>query len=402
MARFHYIASNPSGGVVEGDMEAQSSASVLGWMSDQGLRPVSIKAVDKKSLFTKSLGETITLEDKVFLTKYLALMLRVGTDLFRAIDILVADFDKPAVKTFLLEVKDSLGKGQPLHTAFANHPKYFSPVFISLIRAGEASGSLEMVFNRLSTDLEKESELRGRIKGSMIYPFILVGLSLTVLFLMVSLALPKIAETFLSGGIVPPTFSRIVFSIGIWVRDYMWLVLPTIISSAMGTWFFFTKTINGKRVGQRIIRKTPVIKTVVQKIALQRFAATLASLLRSGTPILDALEITSESVGSEELKTILLRISREGVAKGLTVGEAFKKETYFPRVVVNLIAIAEKTGHMEEVLETLADFYEKEIDSSIKILVAFLEPVLLIVIGVVVAFIALAIIVPAYQLVGQI
>jgi len=402
MPKFRYIASDASGKVVEGDMDAPSSATVLGWMSDQGLKPVSIKSLDKKNLFTKSLGDKITLEDKVFLTKYLALMLKVGTDLFKAIDILVADFDKPAVKNLLLEIKDNLGKGKPLHVAFANHPKYFSPVFVSLIKAGEVSGDLEEVFERLSTDLEKENELRSRIKSSMIYPFILVGLSLTVLFLMVSLALPRIAETFLGGGIEPPAFSRVVFTIGIWIRDYMWLVLPLIFISIIGTWFFFAKTLSGKRVGQQLIRKIPVIKGVIQKISLQRFASTLSSLMRSGMPLLDAIDVTAEAVGSEQLKTILLRISREGIAKGLTVGEAFRKEVYFPKVVVNLIAISEKTGHMEEVLETLADFYEAEIDGSVKTLVSFLEPMLLLVIGVVVAFIALAIIVPVYQLVGQI
>ena len=403
MPRFHYIASDKSGRVVEGDMVAQSEASVLGWMSDQDLKPVAIKTLDKKNIFTKSIGgDKITLEDKVFITKYLALMLRVGTDLFKAIDILVADFEKQAVKSFLLEVKDSLGKGQPLHTAFERHPKEFSPVFISLIKAGEASGNLEAVFERLSGDLEKENELRSRIKSSMIYPFILVGLSLVVLFLMVSLALPRIAETFLNGGIDPPAFSRAVFSMGLFIRDYMWLVLPLILISAFSTWYFFAKTLSGKRVGQQIIRKTPVVKDVVLKISLQRFAATLASLLRSGMPILDAIEVTANAVGSEQLKTVLMRISRDGIAKGMTVGEAFRKETYFPRVVVNLVAISEQTGHMDEVLETLSKFYESEIDGSIKILVSFLEPVLLLVIGVVVGLIALAIIVPVYQLVGQI
>lgn len=402
MARYHYIASDANGQVVEGDVEAQSSAAVLGWMSDQGLSPVSVKAKEKKNIFKRNLGDKVTVEDKVFITKYLALMLRVGTDLFRAIDILVADFDKPSVKSILLEVKDSLGKGQPLHTAFANHPKDFSPVFVSLIKAGEQSGNLEEVFEKLSRDLEKQKELQSKIKSSLIYPFILVGLSLVVLFLMITIALPRIAETFLTGGVDPPTFSKIVFSMGIFLRDYMWLALPLIIGGIIGLWYFFAKTAGGKKVARRIVMRTPVVKDVVQKIALQRFATTLASLMKSGTPILDALEITADSVGSGELKSVLQRVSRDGIAKGLTVGEAFRRETYFPRVVVNLISVSEKAGHMEEVLQTLSDFYESEIDSSIKILVSFLEPVLLLVIGVVVGLIALAIIVPVYQLVGTI
>jgi len=402
MAKFHYIATDIKGNVIEGDVEANSSSAVLGWMSQQGLRPVSVKSKDRGNIFSKQLGESINIQDKVFLTRYLALMLKVGTDLFKAIDILVADFDKPAMKSLLLEVKDSLGKGEPLHTAFANRPKDFSPVFVSLLRAGEDSGNLEGVFNRLGGDLEKEKELRSKIKGALIYPIILVGLSLLVLFLMLSTVLPKIAESFLSGGMEPPVFSRIVFGIGLFLNQHMIAVLLGMFSFGFGSWFFFAKTLVGRKIGTRIVSRLPVVGVVSQKIAIQRFASTLSSLMKSGMPILDSLEITASAVGSSELKTVLVRISREGVMKGLTIGEAFKREAYFPRVVVNLIAVSEKAGHMEDVLQTLSEFYESEIDSSLKILVSFLEPVLLLFIGVIVGLIALAIIIPVYQLVGSI
>ncbi|MBU2101602.1 type II secretion system F family protein [Patescibacteria group bacterium] len=402
MAKFHYIASNIQGKMIEGDITAGSAASVLGWMSDQGLRPVSVKETEVGSWMKKSFKESINMEDKVFITKYLALMLRVGTDLFKAIDILVADFDKQAVKSLLLEIKDTLGKGQPLYTAFANHPNEFSPVFVSLIRAGEETGNLEEAFGRLSKDIEKEKALKSKVKAALIYPVILVGLSLTILFLMVTFALPKIAETFIGGDAEIPTFSRIVFSTGLFFRNYILVILPIFATATFGMFYFFSKTTGGKKIGARIIASTPVIKGVVKKMAIQRFAGTLASLLKSGTPILDALEVTADAVGSSELEAVLRRIAREGIKKGLTVGEAFRKEPYFPKVVANLIGVSEQAGHMEDVLETLAEFYEGEIDSSIKTLVSFLEPMLLLVIGIIVAIIALAIIVPVYQLVGQI
>ena len=179
-------------------------------------------------------------------------------------------------------------------------------------------------------------------------------------------------------------------------------IVSLMIGSGFGIWYFFAKSTVGKKVGIRIVRRLPVVGEVAQKISIQRFATTLSSLMRSGMPILDSLEITADAVGSSELKAVLLRISREGVMKGLTVGEAFKREAYFPKVVTNLIAVSEKAGHMDDVLQTLAEFYESEIDSSIKILVAFLEPVLLLGIGLIVGLIALAIILPVYQLVGQI
>jgi len=398
--RFHYVASEPGGRVVEGDLEAQGPAEVLEWMASQGLRPVSVRAmggVDKRGL-KGIFSQSISVADKVFLTKYLALMLKVGTDLFKAIDILIAAFDKPAVKSLLIEVRDSLSKGQPFYGTFTKYPKYFSPVFINLIKAGEASGNLESVFDDLSKSLEKEQAIRGKIRGALIYPIVLVCLAMAILFLLATFALPRIAEVFLSGGIEPPTFSKIVFTVGLFLGNNVYIIIPLIILAVIGSWYFFQKTVMGKGVMGGIMNKTPIISNILYRLALQRFASTLSSLLRSGMPILDSLEITADSVGHAELKAALIRISREGISKGLTVGEAFRREPIFPRVVVNLIAISEKAGHIENILDTLADFYESEIDSSVKTLISFLEPALLLVIGFVVAVIALSIIMPVYQL----
>lgn len=406
--QYYWVASDENGRVTEGNIEADSPAAVLEWMAAQGLRPISLKAIgveEKKGWFSKNLrlgGQSITIEDKVFLVKYLALMLRVGTDLFSAIDILIADFDNPAMKALLVEMRGTLGKGQPFYTTFAKYPKHFSPVFVSLVQAGEASGNLDTVFERLSTDLSKQWDLRNRIRGSLVYPIILVTLSLAVLFLMVTFALPRIAEVFTSGDFNPPLFSRVVFSVGLFFRKYLLFILLFFALLGFTFWFFVIRTVRGKRFLTRLVHKVPVVKDVLTKIALQRFASTFASLLRSGMPMVQALETTAEAVGQEELKAALLRIAREGITQGLTVGEAFKREVYFPRSVVNLIAVSEQAGHMAEVLETLANFYESEIDASIKNLVSFLEPVLLLMIGVVVGTIALAIIVPVYQLVTQI
>jgi type II secretory pathway component PulF len=180
------------------------------------------------------------------------------------------------------------------------------------------------------------------------------------------------------------------------------VAIPFFIACGVFFWYFFFKNKLGRQTRERIIARLPVVKNIVQQLAIQRFASTFASLLRAGLPIIEALEITAGAVGSEELREALLRIGKDGIAKGLTVGEAFRRETYFPRVVTNLIAISEKAGHMEEVLETLSDFYASEVDASVKILVSFLEPVLLLSLGAVIGLIALAVIVPIYQLVSTI
>ena len=402
--KFKYIASDPNGKILEGNIEMAGPAGVLEWMVAQGLRPVSVKAISGveggklKGLFSPA----ISFEDKVFITKYLSLMLRVGTDLFKAIDVLIVDFDKPAVKAFLIEVRDTLAKGEPFYTTFAKYPKYFSPVFANLVRAGEKSGSLDKVFDDLSHSLEKEQQLRAKLRGALIYPLILVCLAFVIVFLLVALALPKLAEVFTSGGIEPPLFSRIVFGIGKFIGDNMLIISSLIVVSVIGSIAFFKGTALGKKLGFHFMAKLPVIRQVVYRTAIQRFAFTLASLLKSGMPLIESIESTADAVGNPEMKAALLRISREGISKGLTIGEAFQREPFFPRVVVNLIAVSEKVGHIDDILDKLADFYEAEIDASIKTLISFLEPVLLLIIGLIVGSIALAIIVPIYQLTGSI
>lgn len=407
MIKFKYIASDDKGQVVNGEMEANSSAEILTWMSVQGLKPLSVKAVSSPtiralgSVFGGVFAQKITLEDKVFLSRYLSLMLRVGTDLFRAINILIGDFDKPAIKTFLVELKDAISKGQSFYSTFAKYPQYFSPVFINLVKAGEASGNLEKVFDDLSKSLEREQAIKNKVKAALVYPITLVGLAFVILFLLVTFALPKLSAVFTQGGFNPPLFSRIVFGIGNFLNGSAIVTMPLLVILIVAGVLFFANPI-GQRIFNRMIVHIPVIGGVLYRITIQRFASTFSSLLKSGMPITEALETTAEAGGSDEMKAAIYRISREGIAKGLTIGEAFQRETYFPKVVVNLIAISEKAGHIETILDTLADFYESEIDTSIKTLLSLLEPALLVVIGLIVGVIALAIIIPIYQLAGQI
>jgi len=402
--RFHYIASRPNGKIIEGDFEGNGPAEVLEYLASQGLKPISIKVVKgveelgKKSFIFK---KGITINDKVFLTKYLSLMLKVGTDLLKAIDILIADLENQTLKALLIEIRGNLEKGKPFYSTFLKYPKYFSPVFVNLIKAGEASGNLERVFEDLSASLEREQDLRRKIKAAFTYPVILLIASFAILILLISFVLPKIATVFTSANIKPPLFSKIVISVGLFINHYIWFFLIFLIILVISLWYLFTKTPSGKRILYQFALKLPIIKNVLKQIALQRFASTLSSLLKAGLPILDALEITSQTVGYGEMKDSLLRISREGITKGLTVGEAFRREAVFPRVVVNLMSISEKAGHIEDILSTLATFYEGEIETEIKTLVSFLEPVLLLGIGLVIGTIAISVIVPIYQLVGQ-
>lgn len=398
---YHFIATDNQGKLQESDYDAESLEAVLRYLNTKELRPVSVKPLRGGGRNILGLRGRINLADKVFLTKYLSLMLRVGTDLLSAINILIADFEKPAMKDFLLEVRENLSSGKPFYVAFAKHPNIFSQVFVSLIKAAETSGNLQETFEQLSTSLEKEAALRAKIRSAFIYPIIILTASLGIFLFLVTFALPKIANVFLQGGIQPPFFSRIVFAVGLFVGAHVLgfiLTLAAIIGFAV--YFFFWNHF-GRLIAQRILSRTPVIKTLFQEIAVQRFASTFSSLLKAGLPIIDALKITADVVGAEEFRVSLIRVADQGLAKGLTIGDSFRRETVFPKVVTNLIAVSERAGHLEEVLGTLSEFYESNIDASVKTLISFLEPALLLFMGILVGTIALSIIVPIYQLTSQ-
>jgi len=400
---FHYVAVESSGKLVESDFEADGIQDVLRHLSGKDLRPISVKPVKQSSdvSFFDRFFAGINTSDQVFLMKYLALMLRVGTDLLSAIDILIADFDKPAVRNFLLEVRDNLSKGKPFYQAFAAYPRVFSPTFINLVKAAEASGSLQKTFEDLSVSLENEAELRSRVRSAMVYPAILLCAMSAIIIFLTTFALPKVASVFSSSGVEPPLFSRVVFTVGLFIGANIFIIAPTVLVVAAGLTFGVMETETGKRIFNRIVTNLPLIRGIYRDIAVQRMASTMSSLMRAGLPITETITVAAETVGLRDYKFALLRVANEGLAKGLTIGEAFKRETVFPKAVTNLVAISERAGHLDEVLATLADFYGANIDSSIKAAVSLIEPMMLLLMGVMVGVIALAIIVPIYQLTTQ-
>jgi type II secretory pathway component PulF len=401
--KFHYTGVTENDKRIEGNEEANSTAELLSLLASKSIKPISVQAVKEGFDNAKQnsvLRSAISVNDKIFLTKYLAIMLKVGIDLFQAVTILLSDFKQPGLKALLSEIRDNLEKGQPFYSTFSKYPRYFSPVFVNLVKAGESSGNLDMVFENLSVSFGKEKELRGKIKAALVYPIMLFALSIVILLVLTTFALPKLANVFFGNGFNPPVFTKVVFGVGLFINDHVFLI-GGILGAIVIALIIASRTAGGIAMLNRMLLKTPIIKTIKYNLALQRFATTLSSLLKAGVPILEALRITADTIGHPDLTASLKRISDEGIARGLTLGDAFYKEKSFPAVVTNLVAISEKAGHLDEILETLGRFYESEIDGSIKNAITFIEPVLLLVIGVVIGTIALAVIVPIYQLVGQ-
>ena len=400
---FHYLAQDANGRIKEGNINQPNTKAVLEYLTTQKLKPLSVKPLMMEeggkglAIFKKTLG----LADKVFLTKYIALMLKVGTDLFSAIDILIQDFESGPARRFLFETRSNLEQGKPFWQTFANHPEYFSSVITNLIKAGETSGNLEATLDQVSLDLERERNLQTKVKSSLVYPIILLMTSVGMVIFLVTFAVPKLGEMFMSTGQALPTFTRIVLGTGMFLNRNLLIVFPLLIAIPIGLFYYFQKTLKGKEKFASFMEKVPVARELVEKMALQRFASVLSSLIKAGMPIIQAIEVTAGAVGHPKYQSALLRIAKEHLTQGISMGDSFKKEKIFPAVVSNLLAIGEKAGHTEEILKTLSIFYETEIDAALKTLVSLLEPLLLMFLGVMVGGIALSLIVPVYQLVGQ-
>ncbi|MGB7958177.1 MAG: type II secretion system F family protein [Minisyncoccia bacterium] len=397
---YHYRAADQTGTLVEGDVDAPTLQEALRLLSQKDLRPISLKPIKTQQAGTLGgwFGGKITIADKVFLTKYLALMLRVGTDLLSAINILIADSDKPVMKNFLLEVRENLTRGEPFYQAFAKHPKIFPTTFVSLIKAAEDSGNLQKTFEDLNVSLASEADLRNKIRAAFIYPIVLLCMASAIMIFLVTFALPKVAGVFTESGVTPPLFSRIVFTVGLFAGQNIFPILIVVAVLIVGITIFVKKTETGKRAVDVFLTHTPGIKNIYRDLSIQRMASTMSSLMKAGLPIVQTITIAADTVPIREFRYALLRIANEGLSKGLTIGEAFRRETVLPQSVTSLIAISEKAGHIDEVLSTLGDFYASNVESSIKTAVALIEPAMLLLMGVMVGVIALSIIVPIYQM----
>lgn len=399
---FHYTAFDQRNIFIEGDVDMPSLEDVLKFLNNQNLKPIKVVPVNS-NLQNKKLilfSNKISLSDQIFLFKYLALMLKVGTDILKAVDVLLQDYGIGAVKNFLLECRTNLEKGNPFYISFDQNKKIFSPITINLIKAGEKSGTLQETLEKISISLEKEKDLRGKVVSSLTYPIILLVMTVVLLFFLMTFLFPKMGASFMQAGLKLPAFTKFLFNVSNFFNQNMLLVTFLLFLIPTLLFLYFFKNNNGQKQFAKAIRLIKPIRNFVQKMALQRLTATLSSLIKAGMPLVEALKVSGDAVGEEVFKRSLYNISIN-LTRGLTIGEAFKQEESFPKYLNNLLAIGEIAGHIDEILYTLSIFYEKEIENSLKSLVALIEPVMLIIMGGVIGVIAVSVILPMYQMLGN-
>ncbi len=304
---YHYRAADESGNIVEGDVDATVLQEALQFLSQKNLRPLAVDPINAgKPGSIRLFGGHINLEDKVFLTKYLGLRLRGGTELLSAVNILIADSEKPAMRNFLLEVRENLTRGEPFYKTFEQHPKSFSVTFVSLVKAAETSGNLQKTFEDLNTSLASDADIQSKIRAALIYPLVLVVMALSIMTFLVTFALPKVAGVFEQGGITPPLFSRVVFTVGLFIGGNIVAFLGGLVVLVVGFFLFVRKTETGRRTVDAFLTHAPGIKNIYRDIAIQRMASTMSSLMKAGLPIVQTITIAADTVPVVEFKYFIL------------------------------------------------------------------------------------------------
>lgn len=403
MPIFIYEGYNRDGAIVKGEYEADTSDGVADYMLRRDLTPVSISPLrgGKGGLgMSISLFEKITSVDILFLVRNLSATVKAGLSIVEALDILIADTEKKIMKDTLIEVQALVKNGQPLSAGFENYKNDFPPVFLGMLRAGESSGQLAHTLAELGQYLSKEFALRAKVKSALMYPAILLSASVGVVSLLLIFVLPRLTKAFASSGVELPFVTKFFLGLSS-MLTYSFLLDGAVLVFLIWFFLYFRTTRTGKKFFFWVISHVPVASELVKKVALVRFTRTLGNLMSSGLSAVTSLESSANSIGNQKYEVAINAVV-DHVKNGISISEALSKfPDLFPRLLVSLTTVGERTGSLSEILVTFSDFYEEDVDNKLKDLTAVLEPALLLIMGILVGSIAFSIILPIYQLVGH-
>ncbi len=404
MPKFVYVAKNKDGKEIQGETDTSNRRDVVERLRKDGFWPVSIEEVEKKKLKKGSISDrifTVPLKNKTIFCRHLAVMIGSGLSISKALMILASQEKNKTLQKVSEKMANNVREGISFADAIGKYPRVFNAVFVSMIRMGEISGNLEEVLKILADQLEKDHKLISKVRGAMIYPSIIVGAMIIIGILMMIFVIPKVTGIFKDFGVELPIATRIVIFVSDFMAANVWVTLGSLVSIVVGT-SFFAKTKAGKRLFHKLFLKAPVLGSIVVKVNSARFSRILSSLLESGTSLVEALDITADTLGNYYFKKATREASKE-VQKGIELSDILgKNRGVFPYLVVQMTEVGEETGKTPEILKKLASFYEDEVSQITQNLSSIIEPVLMIIIGAAVGLFAIAIIQPIYSVMGQI
>ncbi len=400
MPFFDYRVKTQSGKVQKGKVEAVNITRAAETLQQKGLFIISIEpVVEGNVLKVGGHKGQMKFDDVVIFTKQLAAIVESGLTLTTGISILIQQ-STPDVRIVLEEILHDLESGKSFAQALEKHPKAFDKSYIYLVQAGESSGSLDIVLNRLADTMENQDEFRSKVLGALIYPAVVLVVMVGVVIVMMTVVIPKLIEVFEEFGAELPLPTRILMWISKFFTDYWWLML-TIIGVVVAVFWVWYQNPDAKRIVDRFLGKVPIYGDLSRKVTLTNYTQTLAMLVRSGVPLVESLDLASESVNSIILRDNFKEI-QEKVEKGISFGTAIEGYDEFPMIMSQMIKVGEETGKLDEILAKLSKYFHNEASTAIDGLMAAFEPILMVILGLVVAFLVIAIILPIYQLTDSI
>jgi type IV pilus assembly protein PilC len=398
VADFTYVALTKDGHRQSSTIQAPTAEAAGHLLKEQGLLPVEVheKQAGSGLQFLSNLA-SISLTEKISFITNLSVMLKAGISVTKSLQILVNQTQNRRFKAMLAEIAAQVESGKSLGESLEKHSDVFSNIFVSMIKVGELSGNLEKSLEYLGTQLQREADLRSKTKGAMIYPAVIVAAMVIIGVLMSIFVLPKLTSIFKDFSSDLPIMTKIVIAIADFMSANAVVAILGILGIVAAIWFGL-RTHDGKKAFHVFLLHFMVINTIVKKINLARFSRVLSSLLKSGIPIVQALEVASDSISNIPYRELTASAAKE-VKLGKTLTETLGKDTdLFPVLVVQMLQVGEESGTVEEILEQLAIHYEEEVDDTMRNLSSIIEPLLLLFIGGVVGFLAVALIGPIYNI----
>jgi type IV pilus assembly protein PilC len=398
MKKYKYSARDKNGKAVEGELEARDINSVTDNLHERGL--IVVKIQENNSINWERISEIniggVPMKEKVVFMRQMATMIGAGLPLTRALEIMVQQAGNPLFKRVLGEVLASVQSGKSLSTSFKEQPEIFDPITLNLIDAGEQSGKLQVILERLATELEEKNTLSSKFKSALIYPIIILVVIIAVIVLMMFVLVPSMASIYSDFGAQLPWTTTALINISTFFTKYWWAILVVLAVLIIGIKYYLDSKV-GKRNWDKIVLKIPVIGNIVTKMQLSQFTRLLSLLLGSGLSIMKSLELTADSLSNTMFKETVLD-AKEEVEKGGALAIPLARSPYFPLLVSSMVAVGEETGEIDTVLTKVSEYYKEEVDNATTNLSSILEPVFLILMGLVIGFIALAVYMPMFQL----
>ena len=394
---FRWTGRTAKGTIQKGEFTANNKEEVTAYLRRQSIVPTDISP-KPKALFKLSAGGKVTDKDIVVFTRQFATMIDAGLPLVQALDILSKQTENKTLAKTLGEVKADVEGGSTYADALRKHPRIFSELYANMIAAGEAGGILDTILGKLASYIEKSMKLKKRVKGAMMYPSFVIFAAVGVVAVIMVFVVPTFAKMFTQMGGILPLPTRIVIGISHFLGGIGGAIMLASIIAFSVFIVQFRRTPTGKKTIDTLLLKVPIIGVLLQKVAIAKFTSTLGTLVASGVPILEGLDITARTAGNVVVEKAVLEV-KQAVSEGKTLAEPLSKLKIFPPMVTQMIAVGETTGAIETMLSKIAEFYDEEVDTAVASLTSLLEPMLIVFLGTTVGFIVVAMYMPIFKLI---